>query len=202
MPQSGKGMSQRFQRAFTAVMGREGGWADNPADHGGETYKGIARKFWASWPGWAIVDVIKGDYRATAPRFGCPGYKTYAADLSKRLADHSGLQYLVEIFYWKNFWLAAYDSLSYEPLAVWLFDKGVNMGLSGGKSRAHRWLQEALAVTVDGLIGPQTIRAVNSHPEPARLLEEAREKAREYYRSLARHDPSQAQFLAGWLARA
>ncbi|MDR1034997.1 MAG: hypothetical protein LBT40_00015 [Deltaproteobacteria bacterium] len=32
----------------------EGGWANNPADSGGETFRGIARNFHKSWPGWAI----------------------------------------------------------------------------------------------------------------------------------------------------
>lgn len=35
-----------FDKAHLEVMGNEGGYANNPVDAGGETYKGIARKFW------------------------------------------------------------------------------------------------------------------------------------------------------------
>src|SRR3990170_1554728 len=39
-----------------------------------------------------------------------------------------------------------------EPLRSLLVDSGVNHGTV----RASRWLQEALAVTVDGIVGPET----------------------------------------------
>jgi lysozyme family protein len=44
----------------------EGGYANNKADNGGETFRGIARKFWGSWKGWSIIDGIKKQYGTTA----------------------------------------------------------------------------------------------------------------------------------------
>src|SRR5689334_14072984 len=34
-------MDRNFQRAFSLVLKHEGGWADNPADPGGPTMKGV-----------------------------------------------------------------------------------------------------------------------------------------------------------------
>ncbi len=193
-------MSDRFSRAFALVLGHEGGWVDNPADRGGETYKGIARTFWPQWEGWALVDMIKAGI-GPVPRYGTSDYWAYVKRLNPRLAANPGLQSLVEMFYRKNFWLPAYEALASEPLAVWLFDKAVNLGLVAGKCRAHRWLQQALDLPDDGIIGPQTLKAANGYPDQTALLEAAREKARAFYRDKARKDPSQAQFLNGWLAR-
>jgi lysozyme family protein len=43
-----------FEDTMKHVEEMEGGWANNPADSGGETFRGIARNFHKSWPGWAI----------------------------------------------------------------------------------------------------------------------------------------------------
>jgi lysozyme family protein len=37
----------------------EGGYANDPQDRGGETYKGIARIMHSKWPGWNIIDEYK-----------------------------------------------------------------------------------------------------------------------------------------------
>lgn len=46
-----------------------------------------------------------------------------------------------------------------------VFDAAVN----SGPAQATRWLQRALAVTADGVIGPKTLAASYAHP-PERLL--------------------------------
>ena len=46
----------KFQIA-EAITGRnEGGYANNSADTGGETYAGIARNYWPKWQGWKYID--------------------------------------------------------------------------------------------------------------------------------------------------
>lgn len=52
-------MTEKFKLAYAATMKNEGGYANNPHDRGGETWRGIARNFWGSWPGWKTVDEIK-----------------------------------------------------------------------------------------------------------------------------------------------
>ena len=49
-----------FSQAFAATMQHEGGYANVQGDKGGETYMGISRVYWPSWPGWPVID----DWRA------------------------------------------------------------------------------------------------------------------------------------------
>ncbi|MDX2189374.1 MAG: glycosyl hydrolase 108 family protein [Bacteroidota bacterium] len=48
-----------FEQALTKVLKNEGGYANNPSDPGGETYKGIARKIFGKWDGWVNIDAKK-----------------------------------------------------------------------------------------------------------------------------------------------
>ena len=56
-------------------------------------------------------------------------------------------------------------------------------------------------LTVDGILGPKTLAAVNS-VDPAKLLQVLRYKAAEYYYSLAGARKDSRVFLFGWLNRA
>ena len=56
----------KFSEAEKITCKNEGGYANNPSDNGGETYAGIARKFWPNWSGWAKIDAIKKQYGTNA----------------------------------------------------------------------------------------------------------------------------------------
>lgn len=45
---------------IAAESAKEGGYANVLGDKGGETYMGISRVYWPSWPGWPVID----DWRA------------------------------------------------------------------------------------------------------------------------------------------
>jgi lysozyme family protein len=45
--------------AYESTMKAEGGYVNNPQDPGGETYKGIARKFNSKWDGWIAIDMAQ-----------------------------------------------------------------------------------------------------------------------------------------------
>lgn len=169
-----------FLPAFEQTMTFEGGYANNPHDHGGETYMGISRKNWPGFDGWAQIDRLKSekDFPACCDR---------NADLQRRVRE----------FYQRNFWTPTMRFIADQQLANWLFDKGVNMGIG----RANRLMQQALGVVVDGVMGVKTAAAIKAS-EPSALLEKCRNEARRFYIKLAADDPSQSRFLRGWLARA
>ena len=48
-----------FLTAYEVVRKNEGGYRNAPQDAGGETYKGVSRKYNPTWPGWAIIDQYK-----------------------------------------------------------------------------------------------------------------------------------------------
>lgn len=184
-----------FNAAHAKVMGNEGGYANNPADTGGETYKGIARKFWPNWGGWKYVDGVKAN-TVPQPAYGTSAYRNYAAYLDKCLAALTSLQQMVLDFYKANFWdKYRLSEVNDQAVATWLYDHVVNGGARGAK-----WLQEAAGVTADGAIGPATIAAVNG-ADPATLLQDAEDVAAFYRLDRAAADSSQIQFLPSWLRR-
>lgn len=170
-----------FETAFGPMLEHEGfpGYVNDPYDSGGETVAGISRKNWPGAKVWPLVDTCKS-------RPGFPG----------NLKQQTDLLPLVKDFYRRNFWHRSFDDME-QPLASWLFDKRVNMGLA----QPIKFLQRALGTDDDGILGPQTLFLANTHPNPAGLLEQCREQARAFYRGLVEKNPTQAKFLKGWLAR-
>lgn len=60
-------------------------------------------------------------------------------------------------------------------------------------------IQKAVGVTADGIIGPQTVAAINKDPKAAEKMHTALDN---YYRRLAANKPDRyGRFLKGWLNR-
>ncbi|MFS2224246.1 putative peptidoglycan-binding domain-containing protein [Pantoea sp. B65] len=57
------------------------------------------------------------------------------------------------------------------------------------------------SLAIDGVIGPKTIAAMNSVPEPANLTSRIADIRKNYYRDLADSDPINASNINGWLKR-
>ena len=185
-----------FKEAFEKTSAIEGGYADHPADRGGETYRGIARRFHPDWGGWARVDAAKGEQ-------GFPD----------NLADDGPLARLVAEFYRKHFWNRIKGSqIPDQAVAMEVFDNAVNMGVS----RAARVLQEALNILnrngnsyaeigVDGMIGKVTLGALNkllaSDRGAGNLLALMNVLQGMHYVGVVRGDPTQRAFIRGWLRR-
>jgi len=75
----------------------------------------------------------------------------------------------------------------------------VDYGVHSGPMRAISDLQRAARVTVDGVIGPQTLAAVAA--VGAESIRRAVLRARGEYLARLLSDPSQRVFAAGWLRR-
>lgn len=177
-----------FQEAYNITMGNEGGYSNNPADSGGETWKGVARNYHPTWNGWVIVDQIK----ATNP-----------SNLNQALAANAQLNADVDSFYEQNFWNpVGLNSINCQQVANQLFDSAVNMGTG----TACKFLQQAIntlqpgAVTVDGIVGPATIAAANKQNDEA-LYNAICNIRKQRYEAIVAANPSQSIFLNGWLNR-
>lgn len=96
--------------------------------------------------------------------------------------------------YWKEYWLPSKAENLPAGVGEVIFDISVN----NGRSRAHKWLQEAVGVAADGIIGPWTLRAV-SEEDPKALTKELLDHREQFYHSIAKG--SQARYLRGWLNR-
>ncbi len=136
-----------FDRAHDKLDGFEGGYVNDPDDRGGETYKGIARRFHPDWEGWEIIDSLRNT----------PGFP-------HNLDNAIALQQLVKDFYKSEYWDKLKGDLLPFEIAEELFEQAVNMGLSS----AVKNLQIVLNIlnrnekfysniAADGIFGNQTL---------------------------------------------
>lgn len=184
-----------FLKIHAGTMGEEGNYANNPNDAGGETYKGIARKFWPNWPGWKYIDGVKV-LTTNQPVYGTGAYAAWVKYLNFKLAQLLQLQQAVISFYKTNFWDAnRLDEISSAPVAAWIYDHVVNAG-----ARGAMWAQLAAQVKPDGQLGPVSIAAINA-ADPVQLLSRMGDIAAAYRLDRAHDNPSQIPFLTSWLRR-
>lgn len=121
----------------------------------------------ATWEQWVGRKVTEAEMRALTPSDVAPLYKKRYWD--KVLGDDlpNGVDYAV-------------------------FDAAVNSGVT----RASRWLQQAVGVTDDGVIGPKTLTAVNA-TDPLALVQWYNKRRVEFLKGLTTWDT----FGKGWSTR-
>jgi lysozyme family protein len=96
--------------------------------------------------------------------------------------------------YASDYWEPAKCPALPQALALVHFDAAVNCGVG----QAARFLQQAVGVSVDGIVGPLTIAAAwKTHDVVSHYLD-TREA---FYRKLAQANPAEGVFLDGWLNR-
>lgn len=164
--------------ALGFTLGYEGGWVDDPADRGGETYRGISRKHWPHWLGWEIIDAEKK-----------------LEEFPGRLVGNQDLAILVLEFYEKNFWEAIHGEELPEKMAVALFDFAVN----SGPVTAIRIMQIVLRVFVDGEVGAKTVKAAHDAGENA--VVELLARRANFLHEIMVTDPSQTKWAMNWFRR-
>lgn len=119
-----------FKTALDKVLCCEGGYVNDPDDKGGETYKGISRKYNPYWKGWEIVDTYK---------FNNPNVsnKERTKELDKDMKLQKEVYYLYKNNYWDCFEL---DDVPNQLVADTMFDTCVNQGFAAAIKFAERSL--------------------------------------------------------------
>lgn len=123
-----------FEQAFKVVVGHEGGYTANPADPGNWTGGrcGVGACHGTNW----------GISAAAYPQL----------DIASLTVEQA------QDIYRRDYWDKAACGKLPASLALLVFDATVNNGVG----RAVRWLQAALRVPQDGVVGPGTLRAVEA----------------------------------------
>lgn len=187
-----------FPHAFALIARAEGGYVKDPDDPGGETYRGIARVYHPSWPGWRVVDT----------------YKRHVADWYQRPEPFAALDPLVRAFYKAKFWdVFRADEHVEQTISNEIFDQAVNLGVA----RATRHLQIALSrcnqnqrlwpdVLEDGEYGATTHRtlmiATRQHAKIVPRLYKAMNIAQGWhYLESMRQSSVKEKYAGGWLDR-
>lgn len=190
-------MTDAFNKALKHTLRFEGGWVNDPADSGGETFRGISRRNWPKWAGWPKIDQVKAK-----------GAKT-AKLINAAFANDKEMEKLVTDFYYLNFW-KPFESLDApDRIMAKLFDTAVNVGVGGASKmlqRAVNRLGPISQLAVDGAIGPKTQAGfdivIQAKDGEAKFLRMFCAEQESHYRRIVANKPSQANFLKGWLNRA
>jgi lysozyme family protein len=170
-----------FNNAFQLMIAHEGGYVNDPDDPGGETYKGVARKIFSKWSGWIIVDTLKR-------QSGFPASLDKDADLQEAISD----------FYRVNFWDKINgDKIANQEVANSIFDFGVNAGTGTSASLA----QVVVDVKSDGVIGNDSLTAINAFNSEHFLAAFTVAKIARYV-TIVKKRPTSQKYFYGWVRRA
>jgi lysozyme family protein len=130
-----------FEQALKPTLIKEGGWVNDDADTGKETYRGISFANWPKWGGWSIVNKNK--------------------PLKKgQIIKDEQLDKLVAMFYRESFWNPIKgDEIINQDVANDLFDKAVNLGTR----QAVILCQRSLDIAETGKMDTSTLNILNTN---------------------------------------
>lgn len=119
-------------------------------------------------------------------------YPNKTVDDLKRITDDQWLT-IFKNGYWDP-WRA--DQINNQAVANIVVD----WAWASGARTSIRKVQELLGVTVDGLVGNQTITAINS-ADPEELFDRIKVARYDFVDAIVKRDPSQSRFIRGWKNR-
>jgi lysozyme family protein len=162
---------ENIQHLLDDILRREGGYVNHPADRGGPTKYGITAATLGEWR-----------------KLGRPA----TADEVLQLTEDEARQ----IYYSRYVVLPRLSVVQDPKLLALLVDTAVH----SGPSTAVSFLQRALGVKADGVIGPETRRALDRTP-PEEVYRRVLAERLRFIGKIITRNPSQAVFASGWLNR-
>ncbi|MDP4145599.1 MAG: glycosyl hydrolase 108 family protein [Bacillota bacterium] len=177
-----------FDIAVEFVLLNEKGVEINEADPGGITNRGISLRF---------LKAIDSDKLKLFGIFDKPNDETIKTlDIIQ-----------TKNIYYDQFWVhAPFEKLHSQELCNYLFDSAVNMGIAPAVKALQRACWSVFGCRSnhadDGILGENTLYLVNSIRDMPALLCALRSERAGDYRLIAALNPTEKQFLNGWLNRA
>jgi len=170
-----------FKTAYTRfIQPFEGGYVNHPNDKGGETYAGIARRKFPQWDGWRAID----------------HYKDAQASVGKEIARNTifpELQEKVDSWYEARWNAYRLSEIKNQNLASLLYDYIIH----SGSTKAITAIQKIVGTHADGIIGDNTINAINAN-NPQKVFTRLLDERAKFLKYLIVNDPTQKVFENGW----
>jgi type VI secretion system secreted protein VgrG len=176
-----------FKAAINFLLENEGGYSNNPSDPGKATNFGLSTKYLESnhlmqFDKNGDGKISPEDIKAIKRQDAIATYKSH---------------------WWDRY---GYDRIDNDLIATKLFDMAVNMG----QVQAVELMQKSLnrqcnsnkpPLLLDGNMGKNTIEAMNTVRDKAKLLLDFRNFSMQYYQKLIEKNPRLSVFLNGWYNR-
>ena len=163
-----------FEGFAGKVLRLEGGYVNHPADKGGPTKYGVIL---STWKQYGYDKDSDGDIDAQ--------------DI-KELTEGDA-KYIAKKVFWDFF---QGDFILNQSIAEFIVDWGYN----SGRVTVAKKLQKLLGVPADGLIGVQSLNAINCAGQ-SNLFDALKVSRRMYIDSIVESNPSQRIFYTGWINR-
>ena len=164
----------KFENFAGKLLRLEGGYVKHPFDKGGPTKYGVILSVWKEYGHDKDGD---GDIDAE--------------DIKKLTEEDA--RYIAKKIFW-DYFLA--DHISNESVAEFIVDWGYN----SGRKTVAKIVQRLINVEVDGTVGIQTLRAINS-TDQERLFNLLKIERKVFLNNIIRRKPDQIVFYDGWMNR-
>ena len=164
----------KFENFAGKLLRLEGGYVNHPLDKGGPTKYGVILSVWKEYGHDKDGD---GDIDAE--------------DIKKLTEEDA--RYIAKKIFW-DYFLA--DHISNESVAEFIVDWGYN----SGRKTVAKIVQRLINVEVDGTVGIQTLRAINS-TDQKRLFNLLKIERKVFLNNIIRRKPDQIVFYDGWMNR-
>lgn len=179
-------MTNTFVASLFRVFNFEGGYSNDAFDAGGETVFGLTKKY----DKLVRFDLVEKYKNLTKDRkeFG----ELY--DLLKN--DNDFLKSVIDVYY-KNYWVPIRaEAIISDDIVFNIFDFSVNAGVF----QAVKTAQKILEVKPDGIVGTQTLDALNT-VNSIEFIKKYKQARIDFYNFLVEKNEKQRKFLAGWTKR-
>lgn len=166
------------KRILDKIIANEGGFQDDPGDSGnyagsrllGTNY-GITPNALASFRGVSVDEITLDDI--------------------KNLTEEDAMEIYAQDYYYRP----GYDKIENDDLQ----ENVVDMAVNAGAPQATKLLQRIVGADVDGILGPNTLQAINDSGVNTNDYSTERKR---FYLDITVSDPSKLPYLMGWVNRA
>lgn len=170
-----------FHIAFERIHSFEGYYANAKHDKGGETYRGISRRFNKNWIGWSRIDEFKKKNQPLKWNQQIPPADLWTID------------------YYVSLWVKeGFDNVKDSTLAAYVFEFRIH-GV-----RAVKIIKEEINYEIPILITSSfendeisLLNKVNKE----KFLKNLKKRRIQYYKGIVKRDSTQKGFLSHWLKR-